>query len=67
MVESLIILMGSILSAQTVWTKYEGNPVLAKGPTGSWDTANVKAPQVIFDCSIFKMWYGGNSGARQQI
>ena len=67
LVTSLIILTGSILSAQTVWTKYEGNPVLPKGPAGSWDDADVFFPEVILDGSTFKMWYGGYGGTRQRI
>jgi len=67
LVTSLIILTGSILSAQTVWTKYDGNPVLLKGPAGSWDSVAVAFPEVILDGSTFKMWYGGWDGTNQRI
>ena len=59
LVTSLIILTGSILSAQTDWTKDEGNPVLRKGPAESWENEAVAWPEVILDGSTFKMWYGG--------
>ena len=67
LVTSLIILTGSILSAQTDWTKDEGNPVLLKGPAGSWDVVEVAFPEVILDGSTFKMWYGGGDGTNLRI
>jgi len=51
------------LSAQgqaTFWVKYSGNPVLTPTP-GTWDADSVTQPRVIFDQSIFKMWYVGSS------
>ena len=41
------------------WTKYEGNPVLDVGPSGSWDSAHVTEPWVIKDGDVYKMWYSG--------
>jgi len=67
LVTSLIILTGSILSAQTVWTKDDGNPVLLKGPAESWDVVAVAFPKVILDGSTFKMWYAGDDGTNWRI
>ena len=41
------------------WTKYAGNPVMDKGPTGSWDVNGVESPCILFDGSIYHMWYNG--------
>lgn len=43
------------------WTKYSGNPVLDTGGAGEWDSSNVFFPNVIFDGTEYKMWYGGNT------
>ena len=44
------------------WTKYEGNPVLDIGATGTWDQSMVEAPDVIFDGTKYHMWYSGVVG-----
>jgi len=41
------------------WTKYEENPVLEVGPSGSWDDLAVGSPCVIYHEDIYMMWYGG--------
>jgi len=41
------------------WTKYEGNPVLDKGPVPDWDYRQVMAPDVLFDGMTYHMWYTG--------
>jgi len=47
-----------------VWTKYPGNPVLQKGPSGSWDSKNVGWVSVVGpDISgRYKLWYEGLPG-----
>jgi len=35
------------------------NPVLTKGSVGSWDEYYVFSPSVVYDGSIFHMWYSG--------
>jgi len=53
----------SYANASTVqWVKYAGNPVLT--PTqGDWDGDFVTTPRVIYDGTLFRMWYqGGHSG-----
>lgn len=43
------------------WTKFAGNPVLNLGPPGSWDSAAVLGPSIVFDGSTFHMWYEGGT------
>lgn len=49
------------------WTKYEGNPVLNLGPSGSWDEDGTARPSVIYDGTEFKMWYSGRQGSHWRI
>ncbi|MFQ5752047.1 MAG: hypothetical protein ACE5HI_08625 [bacterium] len=46
------------LISQTNHTKYPGNPVLEPGPA-AWDGVGVSGATVLFDGSIFQMWYTG--------
>jgi predicted GH43/DUF377 family glycosyl hydrolase len=50
--------------AQTIWEKYENNPVLITGSAGSWENHYVAFCSIIYDSttSIFKMWYTGGQG-----
>jgi hypothetical protein len=41
------------------WTKYPGNPVLAGGPSGSWNSQGVFTPSVLLEGTTFRMWLGG--------
>jgi Leucine-rich repeat (LRR) protein/predicted GH43/DUF377 family glycosyl hydrolase len=41
------------------WTKDINNPILSPGPQGAWDGVAVGDPTVIFNDSIFHMWYEG--------
>ena len=60
-------LLFDLASAQTVWTKDPGNPVLAPGPPGAWDYPEVHGHAVVFDEAdkaassdgTYKMWYNG--------
>jgi predicted GH43/DUF377 family glycosyl hydrolase len=49
------------------WTKYEGNPILNNGPAESWDDEGVAVSTVLFEDSIYKMWYVGYDGANFQV
>ncbi|UCG68632.1 MAG: hypothetical protein JSV09_12610, partial [Thermoplasmata archaeon] len=42
------------------WSKYAGNPVLDLGSPGSWDDNRAYTPNVIFDGSLYHMWYSGH-------
>ncbi|MHA2281212.1 MAG: hypothetical protein ACXAC5_10200 [Promethearchaeota archaeon] len=50
-----------------IWSKYAGNPVMDLGPPGSWDDFNVVDPSIIYDGSIYQMWYGGGDGSFLRI
>jgi len=49
------------------WTRYVNNPVLDVGPPGSWDDLQVGDPSVVFDGSVYRMWYHGNDGGNVRI
>jgi predicted GH43/DUF377 family glycosyl hydrolase len=49
------------------WNKYAGNPVFDIGNPGSWDDTFVGSPHVIFDGSIYRMWYDGSNGTGGRI
>lgn len=53
-------MMFNQIIAQTNWTKDPGNPILIRGSIGSWDDGHLWYPYVIFDNSIYHMWYSGN-------
>jgi predicted GH43/DUF377 family glycosyl hydrolase len=48
------------------WTKHPDNPVLQPGPL-TWDDSNVFAPSVLWDGSMYKMWYTGHDGSNWRI
>ena len=43
------------------WTKPTSNPVIDIGPAGAWDSGAVSLPHVIFDGSIYEMWFTGQA------
>jgi len=45
------------------WSKDTLNPVLEVGSNGEWDDALIFAPSVVFDGSIYHMWYSGWDGS----
>ncbi|MDI6803015.1 MAG: hypothetical protein QME58_04100 [Bacteroidota bacterium] len=56
-----------IAGAQTLFTKYEGNPVLRVGHDGSWESKQVSHPRILFDGELYRMWYAGNNDTCRQI
>ena len=42
------------------WTKIAGNPVLDIGKPGEWDDTIVENPRLMYDGTIYRMWYVGN-------
>jgi predicted GH43/DUF377 family glycosyl hydrolase len=49
------------------WTKDAAqNPVLKPGPT-AWDAQTMATPDVLFDGSIYHMWYAGFDGTHMRI
>lgn len=49
------------------WTRYSSNPVLNVGIVGTWDYWFVSSPTVLFNGSIYEMWYHGSNGSVAQI
>ena len=49
------------------WTKDTLNPVLDVGSPGTWDDEDVVGCYVLFDGTIFHMWYSGNDGSFYRI
>ena len=49
------------------WTKSGSNPVLNVGPSGSWDSSELRSPFVILDGDQYRMWYTGSDGSIQQF
>lgn len=49
------------------WFKVSNAPVVAVGPNNSWDQSRVGSASIIFDGSVFKMWYEGYSGSTWRI
>jgi predicted GH43/DUF377 family glycosyl hydrolase len=45
------------------WNRYSSNPVLDLGSGGEWDSYRVYSPSVVFDGSIYHMWYTGYNNA----
>jgi predicted GH43/DUF377 family glycosyl hydrolase len=44
------------------WTRYENNPVIRVGGTGSWEDTWVYMHSLIYKDSAFHMWYTGATG-----
>ncbi|MEX1309093.1 MAG: hypothetical protein AB1Z65_01615 [Candidatus Sulfomarinibacteraceae bacterium] len=54
----LLTIPGAAL-AQTEWTIDSGGPVLELGEPGSWEDAGQAVAAVLFDGSVYHMWYEG--------
>jgi predicted GH43/DUF377 family glycosyl hydrolase len=50
-----------------IWLRSVLNPVMTFGPSGSWDSAHVFYPAVIYDGNVFQMWYSGADGSNTRI
>ncbi len=59
-----IVVASDSVFGQTTWFKYEGNPVMSCGPAGTWDAYMVAPNRVIFEDTIFRMWYTGGDGSQ---
>ena len=58
--DSTNLRIGYATSADRInWIKYAGNPVLNLGEAGSWDSAGVTSPTVVYHDGIYYMWYTG--------
>jgi predicted GH43/DUF377 family glycosyl hydrolase len=57
----LLVPVAVVISApQAAWVKYAGNPVFRPSSDSSWDNRNVYAAKVLWDGSMYRMWYTGN-------
>jgi predicted GH43/DUF377 family glycosyl hydrolase len=45
----------------------ESDPVLLKGPGGEWNSVIIENPYVLFDGSVYHMWYAGSDGTGLRI
>ena len=60
--------IGYATSADYVnWTKNIANPVLDLGESGSWDSARVSNPFVLYDGTQYCMWYAGYDNTNMRI
>jgi predicted GH43/DUF377 family glycosyl hydrolase len=57
----------AISSDGIIWKKFEGNPVMDVGPSGSWDCIDVFSTRVYLMNSVYKMWYAGYEGGYTNI
>ncbi len=57
----VVLCTAGAVSAQTVWEHYPGNPVLPPGDPGDWDEGGCMVLAVIFDGSVYHLWYEGLS------
>ena len=42
-----------------IWTKHASNPVMDLGPSGAWDSEGVGVNSVLFNGSMYELWYNG--------
>ena len=50
-----------------LWNKHLDNPVLDVGANGTWDDYYVHGPTVLFDGTVYQMWYAGYDGSNYRI
>ena len=60
--------IGHAISSDGIsWEKDADNPVLNAGSSGSWDDVWVWDPSVVFDGSIYHMWYHAWNGVGEEV
>lgn len=64
---SIFFSIPKISQAEASWLKFSSQPIVAVGPTNSWDQSRVGSNSVLFNGSIYKMWYEGNNGSSWRI
>jgi len=61
---SMFVLLAVVSApSQTHWFKYEGNPVMDVGSVAAFDSRAAAPTRVIFEDSVYKMWYSGWDGS----
>jgi len=66
------ILAGAILLALALsdvqcrmeWIKYEQNPVLTQGPSGTWEAGEIVAVSPAKEGEVYRIWYSADNGSR---
>jgi len=56
---AIILALSVNLKSQIHWTKHPGNPVMFASPAGEWDEVLVSPATVIYQDSMYHMWYWG--------
>jgi len=49
------------------WQRYPNNPVLSPTRTNSWDGEQISSPFVLFETTVYKMWYSGYGSSGWRI
>ncbi len=44
------------------WTQSPENPILRRGPPGTWDVAEILIGDIAFDGQLYHMWYNAHEG-----
>ncbi len=65
--DSLQLVIGFASSQNGRNWEFLSEPVLLKGPSGSWDEYWVESPCVIYDNGVYRMWYTGAGSQGIQI
>lgn len=55
----IIVCSAGVAMAQTVWDQWPGNPIVGPGAPGSWDEGGRWVSNVVFDGSVYHMWFSG--------
>ena len=58
---AVVVFSAGVASAQSVWIDDPVNPVLPPGDPGEWDEGGRLPGTVIWDGSLYHMWFGGYS------
>jgi hypothetical protein len=49
--------------AQISWVKDPNNPIFPRGASGEWDDEFIAGPYLLFDGTVYHMWYAGYDGS----
>jgi len=49
------------------WERFTGNPFMAPGPSGTWESDVLGGFTVVNESNLLKMWYSGNDGSTWKI
>jgi predicted GH43/DUF377 family glycosyl hydrolase/PKD repeat protein len=68
---ALMIMIAALIAIPEIgpadWQKYPANPVLDHGVRGSWDALHVSHPSVLYDGTLYHLWYAGYNGVQWSI